>query len=49
MEIIITGLTGVVFYYEIEETGKLHGLYNSYNNCIGYWYQDKKKGFWLWK
>jgi hypothetical protein len=36
------------FYYTDSETKGLHGLYNLYNLDIGYIYQHKRKGFWLW-
>jgi hypothetical protein len=35
------------FQYMCIETYKSHGLDNTFNKNIGYWYQSNKKGFWL--
>jgi hypothetical protein len=33
------------FYYKNSKTNRYHRLYNDSNQWIGYYYQDRKKGF----
>lgn len=40
------------YVYIVKDSNIYHGLLNYYdknytNSRIGYWYQDKRKGFWL--
>jgi hypothetical protein len=35
------------FFYEVSKTNRKHGFFNNKNVWIGYFYQNKEKGFWL--
>lgn len=44
------GISKMNYLYFNEDNGTSHGLENCINissNRIGYWYQNKIKGFWL--